>query len=216
MLYRSKTLRVFMSRNDHRNLLRDAVADHVPYPGSPEIVEQQPFVFPFVAARLTLHYRNDLAALLAHKLASSSNNTRLPPSIPEISNRLAIITSEDEILGNLSYGAGDNQLVKLSTVRRFPRQAFSGTPRSCRAPASNYFLTNLSDRRPLPLGRCAIAGTSESSCEQANRQPELGYSSCRPRAPVFLPTAPNLDCIPCSRPPIFEADPLCCARHNST
>src|SRR4029077_5797256 len=95
-----------MSRNDHRNLLRDAVGDHVPYPGSPEIVEQQPFVFPFAAARLTLHYRNDLAALLAHKLASSSNNTRLPPSIPEISNRLAIITSEDEILGNLSYGAG--------------------------------------------------------------------------------------------------------------
>src|SRR5260370_24313139 len=27
-----------MSRNDHRNLLRDAVADHVPYPGSPEII----------------------------------------------------------------------------------------------------------------------------------------------------------------------------------
>src|ERR1700731_531810 len=106
MLYRSKTLRVLCPEMTIATFSQTPLRINVPYPGSPEIVEQQPFVFPFAAARLTLHYRNDLAALLAHKLASSSNNTRLPPSIPEISNRLAIIiTSEDEILGNLSYGA---------------------------------------------------------------------------------------------------------------
>ena len=70
-------------------------------------MKKQPFVLPLTAA-LTLRSRNNLVAFLANKLASSSNNTRLPPSIPEISNRLAIITSEDEILGTLSYGAGEN------------------------------------------------------------------------------------------------------------
>jgi hypothetical protein len=38
-----------MSRDDHSNLLRNADADHISYPGSAQIMEQQPFVF-FLAA----------------------------------------------------------------------------------------------------------------------------------------------------------------------
>jgi hypothetical protein len=47
----------------------------------------------------------------AHELAASRLNTCLPPSVPEISDRLTIITSEDEILGTLPYDAGENQSV---------------------------------------------------------------------------------------------------------
>src|ERR1700723_402075 len=64
----------FMSRDDHRNLFRNAVADHVSYPGSPEIMKKQPFVFPITAA-VTLRSRNNLVAFLANKLASSSNKS---------------------------------------------------------------------------------------------------------------------------------------------
>jgi hypothetical protein len=35
----------FVSRDNHRNLLRDAVADHISDASSGEIMEQQPFVF---------------------------------------------------------------------------------------------------------------------------------------------------------------------------
>ena len=36
--------------DDHGNLLRDAVADHIPDPGSPEIMKQQSLVFSLAPA----------------------------------------------------------------------------------------------------------------------------------------------------------------------
>lgn len=98
-------------RDHHRDLLGDAIADHISYPSSPEIVERQSLVFPLAPARLAFRFRHYFVALLADELAAPGNNTCRPPSASEISDRLTVITSEDEILGTLPYGAGENQLV---------------------------------------------------------------------------------------------------------
>jgi hypothetical protein len=65
-------------------------------------MEQQSFVFPLATARLTLRSCNYLVARLAHEFADSRFNTRFPPSIPEILDRVAIVSGEDEVIRALS------------------------------------------------------------------------------------------------------------------
>src|SRR5580692_2265776 len=83
-----------MTRDDHGNLLRNAVADHISDPTSTEIMEQQSLVFLLATARLALRTRHFLAAPFAQENADLRRNTCRPPSVPEVSNWLAIVPPE--------------------------------------------------------------------------------------------------------------------------
>ena len=65
-----------MSRDDHRNFFGNAVADHISYPSSAKIMEQQPFVFFLATARLAFRTRHDLASFPTDELADSRRATQ--------------------------------------------------------------------------------------------------------------------------------------------
>jgi hypothetical protein len=102
-----------MTRDDHGNLLRNAVADHISDPTSTEIMEQQSLVFLLATARLALRTRHFLAAPFAQENADFRRNTCRPPSVPEVSNWLAIVPRECACLKTVLPARSISHLVQF-------------------------------------------------------------------------------------------------------
>ena len=101
-----------MARNNHRDLLGNSVANHVPDPGPSEIVKQQALVLPLPATRFAFCISHDATAFPANEFAHPCRNTRFPPSNSEIPDRPPVVPREDEVVRVLGAAVGSFQLRK--------------------------------------------------------------------------------------------------------